>query len=563
MFRPMYMEEKPNYVISAKRGNELRCKTWEAEAALRMLENNLDPVNALIPDQLIVYGGAGRACRNWKEYNKIVKALIALEKDETLLIQSGKAVGVIKTYTNSPRVLIANSNIVPAWSSQTNFDKYDELGLTMYGQMTAGSWIYIGTQGILQGTYQTFASIADKYFNGTLSGKLVVTGGLGGMGGAQGLAVTMNDGVIIICEALKERAERKLKEKYIDIITESIDEAINLAKEAINNKKALSIGLVANCAEVLPNLLEKNIIPDIITDQTSSHDLMDYWPIGNIGELKELKIKNPTEYRHKALEAIKLHTKAIIDFKNRGAIAFDYGNNLRAQAELSGLKVRDDYGKFLYPGFVPEYIRPLFCEGRGPYRWVALSGDLKDIEILDELVLKMFGEDKILNKWINIASKKVPQHALPNRVAWLGLGARAEFALKMNELVRKKVLKAPIVIGRDHLDCGSVASPNRETEAMIDGSDAIADWPLLNAMSNAVAGADWVSIHNGGGVGIGYSTHAGQVIVATGTKEKAKALQRVLTIDPSFGIFRHADAGYPDAISYAKEKNVKIPNLTY
>lgn len=561
--RPMFFEEKPTSVIKAKTGNTLRCKTWEAEAALRMLENNLDPENALIPDELIVYGGAGRACRNWHEYSKIVNSLIKLEPDETLLVQSGKAVGVIKTYKNSPRVLIANSNIVPAWSTQDNFDKYDELGLTMYGQMTAGSWIYIGTQGILQGTFQTFAAIADKYFNGTLKGKFVLSGGLGGMSGAQPLSVTMNEGVIINCEADPERAERKFKEGYVDTLTYDINEAISLMREAVLNKKPLSIALVGNCAKILPELVLRNIIPDVVTDQTSAHDLMDYWPIGNIKNLKDLKIKNPKEFKRLSLEAIKLHTQAILDMQSRGAIAFDYGNNLRGQAESGGLKVRDAKGNFLYPGFVPAYIRPLFCEGRGPYRWAALSGEILDIDILDDLILEMFPDDKILSRWISIARKVVPQLALPNRVCWLGLGDRAKFALKMNELVRNKILKAPIVIGRDHLDCGSVASPNRETENMLDGSDAIADWPLLNAMSNAVCGADWVSIHNGGGVGIGKSTHAGQVIVATGTYEKDAAIDRVLTCDPSFGIFRHADAGYDDAIACAKNKKVKIPGLTY
>lgn len=561
--RPMYFEDKPNFSIRAKKGNELRCKTWEAEAALRMLENNLDPDNALIPDQLIVYGGAGRACRNWHEYLKITNALKKLENDETLLVQSGKAVGVIKTYKNSPRVLLANSNIVPAWSTQENFDKYDEMGLTMYGQMTAGSWIYIGTQGILQGTFQTFAAIADKYFKGSLKGRFVLSGGLGGMSGAQPLSVTMNEGVIIVCEADPDRAERKFKENYVDRLTYNLDEAITLMRQAVSNKIPLSIALVANCAEILPELVKRNIIPDIVTDQTSAHDLIDYWPLGNFKELKELKIKDPNEFRKKSLEAIKIHTKAIIDMQERGSIAFDYGNNLRGQAETAGLNVRTKDGNFIYPGFVPAYIRPLFCEGRGPFRWACLSGEISDIDILDDLILEMFPEDRILNRWISVARKKVPQLALPNRVCWLGLGDRAKFALKMNELVRSKVLKAPVVIGRDHLDCGSVASPNRETENMLDGSDAIADWPLLNAMSNAVCGADWVSIHNGGGVGIGKSTHAGQVIVATGTYEKDIAIERVLCCDPSFGIFRHVDAGYEDAVNCAKQKKVKIPGLTY
>ncbi len=560
--RPMYMEEKPSSPIRAKRGTQLRAKTWEAEAALRMLENNLDPENALIPEQLIVYGGAGRAARNWREFNKIVKALINLEPDETLLVQSGKPVGIIRTYNNSPKVLIANSNIVPAWSTQENFDKYDLMGLTMYGQMTAGSWIYIGTQGILQGTFQTLAAIADKYFGGTLAGKWMVTGGLGGMSGAQPLSVTMNEGVVINIEVDPERVKRKVSELYCDKMTYSLDEAILWMRDAVSNKRPLSIGLVGNCAEVLPELVRRNIIPDIVTDQTSAHDLMDYVPVGDFKEVMDLRKTNPLEYKNRSLESIKKHCQAIIDMQTKGAIAFDYGNNLRGQAEKGGLKVRNEKGEFIYPGFVPEYIRPLFCEGRGPYRWAALSGDVSDIDKLDELVLEMFPEDKILCRWITLARKIVPQWGLPNRVCWLGLGDRARFALKMNEMVKNGALKAPIVIGRDHLDCGSVASPNRETEAMKDGSDAIADWPLLNALSNAVCGADWVSIHNGGGVGIGNSTHAGQVIVATGTDAKAEAIKRVLTVDPSFGIFRHADAGYEQAIDFAKKKNVKIPGIT-
>lgn len=560
--RPMYNEFKPSFPIRAKRGLELRAKTWEAEAALRMLENNLDSANAIDPENLIVYGGAGRAARNWKEYQKIVRALTELEPDETLLIQSGKPVGIIKTYKNSPRVLIANSNIVPAWSTQDNFDKYDAMGLTMYGQMTAGSWIYIGTQGILQGTFQTFAAIAAKHFGGTLAGRWVLTGGLGGMSGAQPLSVTMNGGVIINIEVDPDRVRRKVNEHYCDQMTESLGEAINMMRQAVDAKRALSIGLVGNCAEVLPELVRRNIIPDIVTDQTSAHDIIDYYPVGDFKEMKLLRQRNPVEFKRRSLEAIKLHTQAMLDMQQRGAVTFDYGNNLRGQAEKGGLKVRDSEGRFLFPGFVPAYIRDLFCEGRGPYRWAALSGEISDIDRLDELVLAMFPDDKILSNWITLARKHIPQLALPNRVCWLGLGDRAKFALKMNELVKKGEIKAPIVIGRDHLDCGSVASPNRETEDMMDGSDAIADWPLLNAMSNAICGADWVSIHNGGGVGIGNSTHCGQVIVATGTEEKSASIQKVLTADPSFGIFRHADAGYQKAIDCAYEKNVKIPGLT-
>ena len=559
--RPMYMNEKPKNPIRAARGTKLRAKTWEAEAALRMLENNLDPEVALIPDELIVYGGAGRAARNWREYNKIHKALQNLAADETLMIQSGKAVGVLKTHEHSPRVLIANSNIVPAWSTQDNFDRYDAMGLTMYGQMTAGSWIYIGTQGILQGTYQTLASLADMHFGGSLKGKFVLSGGLGGMSGAQPLAITMAEGIAIVVEVDPVRAARKVNEGYCDKLTSSLDEAIIWMEKAKKEGKALSIALVGNTAIVFPELVKRGIIPDVVTDQTSSHDLLDYAAIGDLAEMRSLKKTDPGDYKKRSLEAIVLHTQAIIDMQTKGTIAFDYGNNLRGQAELGGLKVRDDKGKFLYPGFVPAYIRPLFCEGRGPFRWAALSGKESDIAKLDDLVLKLFPHDEILTRWINLAREKVPAQGLPNRICWLGLGERAEFALRMNDMVKSGELEAPIVIGRDHLDCGSVASPNRETEDMLDGSDAIADWPLLNAMSAVASGADWVSIHNGGGVGIGNATHAGQVIVATGTDEKAIRLERVLNSDPSFGIFRHVDAGYPEAINFAKKKNINIPGV--
>ena len=558
----MYMDEKPDYVIRARRGKELRAKTWEAEAALRMLENNLDPEVALIPEQLVVYGGAGRAARNWREYNTIVSSLKKLKKDETLLIQSGKAVGVLRTHEYSPRVLIANSNIVPAWSTQENFDNYDAMGLTMYGQMTAGSWIYIGTQGILQGTYQTLATLAEQHFGGTLKGTLTVTGGLGGMGGAQPLAVTMNEGVVIIVEVDPARIKRKVKEGYCHKMTNNLDEAAEWAQEAVKSGNALSIGLVGNTGAVLPEMVKKGIIPDIVTDQTSAHDLKDYMPVGDLEEVRKLRKDDVEEFKKCSLETIVKHTQAIIDMQSKGAIAFDYGNNLRGQAEKGGLTVRDSEGTFLYPGFVPAYIRPLFCEGRGPYRWAALSGDDEDIRILDDLVLELFPEDETLTRWIELAKVQVPRIGLPNRVCWLGLGERAEFAVRMNEMVKKGTLKAPIVIGRDHLDCGSVASPNRETEGMLDGSDAIADWPLLNAMAAVSCGADWVSIHNGGGVGIGNSTHCGQVIVATGTDEKAERLHRVLTADPSMGVFRHADAGYSEAIDFAGEMNVNIPGVT-
>ncbi len=559
--RPMYYELKPENAIRARRGGSLRTKCWESEAALRMLENNLDPQNALIPEELIVYGGSGRAARNWKCYHQIRDALLHLEKDETLLMQSGKPVGVVKTHPYSPRVLIANSNIVPKWSTQENFDLYDQLGLTMYGQMTAGSWIYIGTQGILQGTYQTLAALAEKHFGGDLRGKWVLTGGLGAMSGAQPLAVTMNKGVIIDVEVDPVRARRRVDEGYCMKYSESLDEAITLMRDAVKSKTPLSIALAGNCAGVLPELLKRHIIPDVVTDQTSAHNLLDYVPVGDLDEMRRLHREDPETYKKLAMDAIIKHEEAILEMQKQGAIAFDYGNNLRGQAEAGGLNVRRDDGNFLYPGFVPAYIRPLFCEGRGPFRWVALSGEKSDIDKLDDLVLELFPHDEILSRWIALAREQVPQLGLPNRVCWLGLGERAEFALRMNEMVAKGELKAPIVIGRDHLDCGSVASPNRETEAMRDGSDAIADWPLLNALVNTACGADWVSLHNGGGVGIGNSTHAGQVIVATGFKDKALRLKRVLDADPAMGIFRHVDAGYPEAIDFATEHHVNIPSL--
>ena len=596
MPRPMYYEEKPKQEIHAATGKALRCKTWEAEAALRMLENNIDPKIALVPDELIVYGGSGRAARNWREYNKIVAALKSLDADETLLVQSGKAVGVIKTYKHSPRVLIANSNLVPKWSTQEYFDELDELGLMMYGQMTAGSWIYIGTQGILQGTYETFAALADKHFGsnrrsntgkfsdadldnassgnsgnatptGTLAGKFVLTAGLGGMSGAQPLAITMNGGVALVVEVFEERVKQKVKEGYCDKYTADLDQALAWVMDAKKKKKPLSVGLVGNIATVAPELVKRKIIPDVVTDQTSAHDLKYYYPEGDLKEKLVLQKENPDQFKKEALASIKKHVKAILDLQKAGAICFDYGNNLRAQAELAGLDVRKDSGKnnndneFLYPGFVQAYIRPLFCEGKGPFRWAALSGDPDDILRIDRALLETFPNDKLLHRWIKKAQEKVPFIGLPTRVCWLGYGDRAKFGKVINDLVAAGEVKAPIVIGRDHLDCGSVASPNRETEGMKDKSDAIADWPLLNALGNTASGADWVSIHNGGGVGIGNSTHAGMVIVATGTKEKEERLLRVLTCDPGLGIMRHADAGYETAIKVAKEKNVKIPGL--
>ena len=558
MSRPLYIEEKPSGPIRAQQGNLLRCKSWEAEAALRMLENNLDPDVALAPEELIVYGGSGRAARNWRTYNSIVKSLKELAHDETLLVQSGKAVGVLKTFTHSPRVLIANSNIVPAWSTQENFDRYDAMGLTMYGQMTAGSWIYIGTQGILQGTYETIAALAEKHYQGSLKGKFLLSGGMGNMSGAQPLAVTMNEGATIIVEARYERIEQKIKEGYCDKIAFNLDEALKLLNGALSCNEPVSIGLVGNTAEVLPDLVKKDIIPDIVTDQTSAHDLMDYIPVGDLKEVLTLKEKDPAEYKKQSLESIVAHTEAILEMQNRGAIAFDYGNNLRGQAEKGGLSVRNEEGNFLYPGFVPAYIRPLFCQGKGPFRWAAISGDPNDIYKIDKKILETFPADKALHRWIKLAAEKVPFPGLPTRVCWLGYGDRTRMGLIINEMVASGELKGPIVIGRDHLDCGSVASPNRETEGMKDGSDAIADWPLLNAMANTTCGADWVSIHNGGGVGIGNATHAGMVIVATGTNEKAERLERVLTGDPGLGIMRHVDAGYDKAVEVAKDKGVRI-----
>ncbi|WP_217701068.1 urocanate hydratase [Hymenobacter sp. CRA2] len=560
--RPMYYEYKPTETVKAKHGTELRCKTWEAEAALRMLENNLDPAVSLVYDELIVYGGAGRAARNWKEYQTIVNTLKNLEADETMLVQSGKAVGVLRTWAHAPRVLIANSNIVPAWSTQEYFDELDKLGLMMYGQMTAGSWIYIATQGILQGTYETFAAVADKHFGGTLAGTVTVTAGLGGMSGAQPLAVTMNDGVCLVVEPIDARVKQKVREGYVDEQARDLNHALELMAQYKAARKGWSIGLTGNAATVLPELLQRGYKADIVTDQTSAHDLMDYIPEGDIDAVLQLRKDNPEEFKRQALQAIVKHCQAIIDMQAGGAVALDYGNNLRGQAEKGGLQVRDENGQFLYPGFVPGYIRPLFCEGKGPFRWAALSGDPQDILRIDRALLETFPDNKMLARWIEKAQAKVPFIGLPARVCWLGYGEREKFGLVINDLVARGEVSAPIVIGRDHLDCGSVASPNRETEGMKDGSDAVADWPLLNALANTASGADWVSLHNGGGVGIGNSTHSGMVIVATGTPEKAERLRRVLTTDPGMGVFRHADAGYELAQQVAQERGAKIPGST-
>ena len=538
-------------------GSKLNCKNWQIEAAYRMIQHNLDKDVAEDPDELIVYGGKGKAARDWKSFDLILETLKRLNPDETLIIQSGKPVAVLKTHSYSPRVLIANSNLVPNWANWDHFDKLEAEGLMMYGQMTAGSWIYIGTQGILQGTYETFIAAAKKHFGlENLAGKLVLTSGLGGMGGAQPLSVTMAGGVAICIEIDKSRVKRRLETNYLDKATNDIDEALNWAKLAINDKKPLSIGLIGNAAEIVPIFAKKKVIPDLVTDQTSAHDeLVGYIPIGlSLNEAKILREKNKSLYIEKSIQSMGIHVEALLELKHLGSIVFDYGNNIRAQAKKAGVK-----NAFDIPGFVPEYIRPLFCEGKGPFRWVALSGDKNDIYKTDEVALKMFSNDKALCHWIKMANQKVSFQGFPARICWLGYKDRARFGLKLNEMVKKGELSAPIVIGRDHLDCGSVASPNRETESMKDGSDAVADWPLLNALVNTASGATWVSIHHGGGVGMGYSIHAGQVIVADGTEEMDKRISRVLTNDPGIGVVRHADAGYSDAIINAENWSIDIP----
>jgi len=544
--------------IRAPRGTKITCKSWHQEAAMRMLMNNLDPDVAENPAELVVYGGSGKAARNWESYEAIINSLQQLENDETLLIQSGKPVGILQTHKYSPRVLIANSNLVPEWANWEHFRSLEKLGLIMYGQMTAGSWIYIGTQGILQGTYETFSALAKQFPKQDLTGKFVVTAGLGGMGGAQPLAVTMNNGVVLTVEVDKSRILRRVETGYLDEWTDDFDKAIKQCMTAQNANKPLSVGLLGNAADVLPQMVEKNIIPDIVTDQTSAHDeLNGYVPNGmSLNEAIDLRKNNTTKYIELSYRAMALHCHAILDMQKFGAIAFDYGNNLRAQAKKAGVD-----NAFDYPGFVPAYIRPLFCEGKGPFRWVALSGDENDIYRTDELIEEVFPKNTPLLRWIKMAREKVHFQGLPARICWLGYGERAKFAMEINRLVRNGEIKAPIVIGRDHLDAGSVASPNRETEAMKDGSDAISDWPLLNAMVNVASGASWVSFHHGGGVGIGYSQHAGQVIVADGTEEMDIRLHRVLTNDPGMGVLRHADAGYEEATSFAKKNSFKIPLL--
>lgn len=544
--------------IRAPRGTTLNTKGWIQEAVYRMLMNNLDPEVAEKPEELVVYGGIGKAARNWESYHKIIETLRTLENDETMLVQSGKPVAVFKSHTDAPRVLLANSNIVPAWANWETFRDLEKKGLIMYGQMTAGSWIYIGSQGILQGTYETFAEAARQHFNGSLKGTLTITAGLGGMGGAQPLAVTMNEGVVIAIECDKKRIQRRIDTKYCDVMAESLSEALTMAREAMSEGKPLSIGLLANAAEILPELVRRGEVPDIVTDQTSAHDpLNGYLPIGmSFNEGEELRQSNPDEYLKRAKSSIKDHVQAMLELQKAGAVTFDYGNNIRQEAYNEGLK-----SAFDFPGFVPAFIRPQFCEGKGPFRWVALSGDPEDIYKTDEVILREFADNQHLCKWIKMAREKVSFQGLPSRICWLGYGERAKFGKIINEMVASGEISAPIVIGRDHLDCGSVASPNRETEAMKDGSDAIADWPILNAMINSVNGASWVSVHHGGGVGMGYSMHAGMVIVADGTEEAAKRLERVLTSDPGMGVARHVDAGYDLAIQTAKEKGVHVPMM--
>jgi len=544
--------------IHAPHGTTLTCKSWQLEAPMRMLMNNLDPEVAERPEDLVVYGGKGKAARNWQAYADIIATLQSMDVDDTLVVQSGKPVAVWKTYIDAPRVIISNSMLVPHWATWDEFHKLEDKGLIMYGQMTAGSWIYIGAQGILQGTYETLAAAARQARWEDLSGRFVLTGGCGGMSGAQPLAITMNGGVGLIVECDPARIQKRLDTKYIDTMTTDLDEALQMVQKAVAEKRPLSIGLVANAADVFPELLRRGVIPDVVTDQTSAHDTLNgYVPNGMpLEEAYALRTSNPTEYERRALDAITVHCKAMVGLQDRGAVVFDYGNNIRGQALANGYE-----DAFKFDGFVPKYIRPLFEEGKGPFRWAALSGDPKDIWVTDEVILKEFAYDQHLVKWIKMAHDQVQFQGLPARICWLGYGERERFGLIINDLVKSGKISAPIVIGRDHLDCGSVASPNRETEKMMDGSDAIADWPILNALLNTIGGATWVSVHHGGGVGIGYSIHAGMVIVADGTDAAAKRLSRVLTYDPGMGIVRHADAGYPKAIQFAKDHGIRMPSL--
>ena len=554
------MSAAPRHPVRAPRGPELSCRGWVQEAALRMLMNNLDPEVAEDPDRLVVYGGSGKAARTWRDFEHIVSTLRHLANDETLLIQSGKPVGVIRTHEMAPRVLLANSLLVPKWATWEEFRRLEAMGLTMYGQMTAGSWIYIGSQGILQGTYETFAACARKHFGGSLAGRFVLTAGLGGMGGAQPLAATMNGAAFLGVEVEPRRVVRRLKTGYLDHLALDLDEALRLLDGAKSERRPLSVGLVGNAAEVLPELVRRGVTPDVVTDQTSAHDTLNGYvpPPESPGEnLAALRRDRPDEYQRRARAAIGVHVGAMLEMKRRGAVAFDYGNNIRAEAVAAGVA-----DAFDIPGFVPEYIRPLFCEGKGPFRWVALSGDPEDIDRTDEAVLATFPGDEALARWIRLAREKVRFQGLPARICWLGYGERARLGLRFNEMVRRGELKAPIVIGRDHLDAGSVASPNRETEGMRDGSDAVADWPVLNALVNTACGAGWVSVHHGGGVGIGYSLHAGMVVVADGSAEADRRLERVLTSDPAMGVIRHVDAGYDEAVRCARARGVRVPGLT-
>ncbi len=565
----MAFDTKGARTVRAPRGTQLACKGWQQEAAMRMLMNNLDPDVAELPEQLIVYGGSGRAARSWADFDRIVATLKRLESDETMLVQSGRAVGVLKTHADAPRVLISNAMLVPKWATWDEFRRLEAKGLTMFGQMTAGSWIYIGTQGILQGTYETFAACARKHFGGSLRGKLVVSGGLGGMGGAQPLAATFNEGVFLGVEVDRQRIERRLHTRYCDKMTTSLDEALDWTLRAREQGEPLSVGLVGNIADVLPELLRRGVTPDVLTDQTSAHDPLDgYVPNGMpYEEALALRKSDPERYKGEALRTMVEHVAAMLELQKRGAVTFDYGNNVRGNARaaieagIGGGRLRPEE-PFEIPGFVPEYIRPLFCEGAGPFRWAALSGDPEDIRVTDQAILDTFPEEEALCRWIRMAGEKVAFQGLPCRICWLKYGQRARMGLIFNRLVREGKVAAPIVLGRDHLDCGSVASPNRETEGMRDGSDAIADWPILNALSNAVCGATWVSVHHGGGVGIGYSIHAGQVIVCDGTPEADRRIERVLTADPATGIIRHADAGYERAIEVARARGIDIPGVT-
>ena len=544
-------------VIKAPRGTDLTCKNWQIEAAYRMIQNNLDPEVAERPQDLVVYGGRGQAARSWEAFDAILESLKNLEADETLLVQSGKPVAVFRSHPDAPRVLIANSNLVPHWATQEHFDDLAKRGLIMYGQMTAGSWIYIGTQGILQGTYETLGSLARQHGWKSLRGKFTLTAGLGGMGGAQPLAITMNEGVGLVVEIDPARAQRRLEHRYVDIVVNELEEAMTLVDEAREQGIPRSIGLIGNAAEIYPRLASLGVIPDVVTDQTPAHDVMMYIPAGmSLEEADELRKNDPADYARRSLDSMAVHVKAMLEFQKQGAEVFDYGNNLRQRAYDHGVQ-----DAFAFPGFVPAYIRPLFCEGKGPFRWVALSGDPEDIYRTDEAILELFPHDEHLRRWLKMAKDRIHFQGLPSRICWLGYGERSRAGLKFNEMVANGTLKAPIVIGRDHLDSGSVASPNRETEGMLDGTDAVSDWPILNALINAVNGATWVSFHHGGGVGIGFSQHAGQVIVADGTPQAAKRLERVLTSDPGMGVVRHADAGYPEAIAFAQKAGIKIPMM--